>query len=140
MSSPGSPELPLQLRAKAFVSEDELAWLQQDCPDTIDWLRQNGFALLGTELWLIEDGTIRTAIKTASGPVIYVTACDPQDQESWSAYVQRSARHALETIEAFAWPEDSLEPKRPAYLNLCWADLGWFRAQKTHAAYFADER
>lgn len=119
---------PEALVAVAFVSGEEAAWLQEDCLKAIDWLVENGYAVLGFELWLPEDGGIRTAIRTKAGLAIYVSSCDQIEGETWENYVQRSAREAASFIRAFGWPGDSLEPPRPAYFNLTWADREWFRA------------
>jgi hypothetical protein len=132
--------LPESLSARAFVNGEDIAWEQKNCADAIDWLCRKGYAILGTELWLIEQDGIRTAIRTKSGPAIFVTNCDPVKGESWDVYVERSARHAAEKISLFRWPEDSLESPRPVYFNLCWADRNWFRIHKTNAEYFANER
>ncbi len=130
--------LPKPLSASAFVNGEDLAWEQKDCANTIDWLRKNGYAILGIELWLIEESGIRTAIRTISGPAIFVTNCNPVKGETWDSYVERSARDATENISVFRWPEDSLESPRPVYFNLCWADRDRLRIHKTNAAYFAD--
>jgi len=111
----------------ALVNGQEVAWLQEDCLKAIDWLAGNGYAVLGFELWLPEDGGIRTMISTKDGPAIYVSSCDPKKDETWENYVQRCAQEAAEHIGGFRWPEDSLEPPRPAYFNLTWADRDWFR-------------
>jgi hypothetical protein len=118
---------PKGLAAVAFVNGEEAAWEQKDCLAAIDWLSKNGYAVLGFELWLPEDGGIRTAIRTKAGPAIYVFSCNPMKSETWEDYVQRSAQEAAGHIGGFRWPEDSLEPPRPAYFNLCWADREWFR-------------
>ena len=130
---------PERLSAIAFVNGEEVAWEQKDCGDAIEWLRQNSFAILGIELWRIENGSIRTSVHTKSGPEIYVSHCDPEKGEKWQDYVERSARDAMENISAFHWPADSVEPLAPVYFNLCWADQEWFRTKSNHAAYLADE-
>jgi hypothetical protein len=130
---------PERLSAIAYVNGEEVAWEQKDCADAIEWLRQNGFAVLGIELWRIGDGSIRTSIHTKSGSEIYVTSCDPVRGETWQDYVERSARDAAEKISAFHWPEDSIEQPSPVYFNLCWADREWFRTKSNHAAYFTDK-
>jgi hypothetical protein len=132
--------LPEQLTASAFVNGEDLAWEQKDCANALDWLRKNGYAILGIELWLIGESGIRTAIRTKSGPAIYVTNCDPVKGESWESFVERSARDAAEKISSFHWPEDSLESSRPVFFNFCWADRDWFRTHKTNDAYSADKR
>ena len=132
--------LPEPLSASAFVSGEDVAWEQKDCANAIDWLRKKGYAILGMELWLVEESGIRTAIRTKSGPAIYATNCDPVKGESWDGYVERSARDAAQKITSFHWPEDSLESPRPVYFNLCWGDVDWFRTHRTNAAYFADQR
>jgi hypothetical protein len=140
MKSTKLTDLPEQLSASAFVNGEDVAWEQKDCTSAVDWLCKNGYAILGIELWLIEESAIRTSIQTKSGPVIFVTNCDPARGESWNSYVERSARDAAEKITSFHWPEDSLESPRPVYFNLCWAGRDWFHVNKTNAAYFANER
>jgi hypothetical protein len=138
MKPNGLANLPEPLSATVFVNGEDVAWEQKDCANAIEWLCQNGYAILGIELWLIEESGIRTAIRTKSGPTLYVTSCDPVKGESWDSYVERSARDATEKINQFHWPDDSLESPRPVYFNLCWADLEWFRIHKTHAAHSFD--
>lgn len=104
-----------------------MAWKQEDCAATIARLRSVGRAILGTELWSVVDGNIYTAIRTKAGPAIYCTACDPVENEGWNDYVERSARLAINWIEAFRWPEDSTEPRTPVYFNTEWVDREWFR-------------
>jgi hypothetical protein len=116
-----------ELAAVAFVNGEEAAWEQDDCLKAIDWLSKNGYAVLGFELWIPEDGGIRRAISTRAGPAFYVSSCDPIKGETWEDYVQRSAHEAAKRVGAFRWPDDALEPPRPAYFDLCWADLEWFR-------------
>jgi hypothetical protein len=96
-------------------------------------------ALLGIELWVVKEGGIQTAIHTESGPELYVTSCDPLKDETWQNYVERSARDAMKHILAFRWPADAVEPPRPVYFNLTWADREWFRTKGVHDAYFIDE-
>ena len=132
-------DLPEHLPAVGYISGDEVAWRQTDCETAIDWLRHNGSAILGTEIWLIDGGQIRTAIHTKSGPAYYVSNCDPLKGERWNQNVDRSAREAAEITSTFLWPEDSLQPRREVYFNLCWADREWFRKNGKYDAYFADE-
>jgi hypothetical protein len=139
MKPPGLTSLPERLRAIGFVSGEEIAWRQEDCAEAIDWLRRNQYAVLGIELWLIENGSMWTAIPTESGPAIYVTSCDPIKGEKWEDYVERSAREAAAAISAFHWATDAVGPPRPVHFNLCWADREWFRTKSRHEAYFADE-
>jgi hypothetical protein len=113
---------PKQLAAVAFVNGQETAWEQKDCLAAIDWFSNHGYAVLGFELWLPEEGGIRTAISTKAGPAIYVFSCNRKKHETWGDYVQRFAREATEGVRTFRWFEDALEPPRPAYFNLTWAD------------------
>ena len=127
--NPFPASLPDHLTASAFVS-GEPAWRQGDCTEVITWLSGNGYAVLGWELWLVTNGAIRTIMNTKSGGALYCNSCDPLPNESWSEYVQRSARLAEENVASFRWPEDSTEnPDTAAYFNLTWADRGWFRSR-----------
>jgi hypothetical protein len=120
--------LPEHLVTAAFVSR-EPAWKQRDCAEVIGWLSNNGYAVLGAELWLTANGTIRTLMNTERGRVLYSTHCDPLPEESWDKYVQRCAQLLAESVSAFRWPEDSLENPASAYFNLTWADRDWFRSR-----------
>jgi hypothetical protein len=131
--------LPERLSKIAFINGEEFAWKQEDCGSAIDWLSQNGYAILGFELWLVGNGRIRTAIHTKSGPGLYVTNCDPVEHESWECYVKRSAQDAVEKIGEFRWPADAIESPAPVYFNLAWADREWFLTRKTNGIYFIDE-
>jgi hypothetical protein len=126
---------PQQLGAVALVNGEEAAWEAKHCLTAIEWFSENGYAVLGFELWLVRDGGIGTAIRTKAGPAIYPFSCDPMRGENWEDYVQRSAREAAVHIAAFRWPEDSLEPPCPAFFNLCWADREWFRKHKKNAEH-----
>jgi hypothetical protein len=130
---------PEPLAAIAFANGEEPAWEQKDCQTAIDWLSQNNHAVLGIDLWLVRDGSISTAISTKSGPAIYVSSCDPLKRETWDDYVRRSAKEAGDFVAAFRWPEDSLEPPRTVYFNLCWADREWFRTHKENASHTFDK-
>jgi hypothetical protein len=125
---PPLTEMPEPLVATAFVNGDEAAWEQSRCGEVIAWLHDNGYAILGIELWLLKDGTISTFINTSSGQVLFCTSCDPVRNEYWDDYVRRSAQLATENIAAFRWPEDALETYRP-YFNLSWADRKWFQSR-----------
>jgi hypothetical protein len=130
---------PQRLAAVALVNGEEAAWPQKDCLEAIEWLTENGYAILGFELWLIRNGRVSTAISTKSGPAIYVFSCDPTKGEIWEDYVQRSAREVARHIAAFHWPDDSLEPARPASFSLSWADREWFHNTRENAEHPFDE-
>lgn len=130
MSQEGLDEIPEELAKRAFRHGEEMAWKQEDCADVIEWLRNAGFAVLGMELWVPDGGMIRTAIRTKTVPAIYCTACDPLKNERWDDYVERSARSTMDSIASFHWFEDFVEPPRPVYFNITWANRRWFREQK----------
>src|SRR5438552_7640919 len=121
--------IPEELIQNAFSNGEEFAWKQEDCGQVIDWLRHKGNAIMGIELWLPEGQNIRTGIKTKTELVIYCTACDPLETERWDDYVDRSAKLVIGAINSFSWPEDTVEPPRPAYFNITWASREWFREQ-----------
>jgi hypothetical protein len=121
------PGLPEHLPEAAFVSSggQEVAWKQSDCTEVIDWLSSNGHAVLGTELWPVRNGEIRTLINTKNGPVLHCPSCDPLPKEDWSEYVQRSARLAAAQIADFSWPQQSNEsPIPPISISLGRTDSG----------------
>ena len=122
------PNFPQKLAEVAFVHGDEAAWQQSDSLAAISWLAENNYAILGFDLWLTEKHSIRTAIATRAGPAIYAFDRDRMKAEAWEDYVRRSTQEASRAIAEFQWPLDALEPPRPVYFNLCWADAGSFAA------------
>ena len=49
------PDFPSELRVAAFGAGDEVAW-----PRILAGFGTNGYAVLGTELWLLKDAAIQT--------------------------------------------------------------------------------
>ena len=48
---------PPELAAQTFTAGPEAAWPLESVSRVVEWLGQNGFAVLGTELWIVgEDG------------------------------------------------------------------------------------
>jgi hypothetical protein len=133
----GPAEVPEELAQIAFRNGNEMAWKQENCTATIEWLRSARRGVLGTELWLVEGAHIRTSIWTKAGPAIYCTVCDPLQNERWDVYVERSATSAINWIASFRWPEDSIEPPSAVYFNIAWADRTWF-SEHSHVKFEAD--
>ena len=50
---------PPKLRAAAFRVGEEAAWLPTLAVAAVEWFSMNGYAVLGTELWLLRDGEIQ---------------------------------------------------------------------------------
>ena len=132
--TPFPPGLPQHLADAAYVDGDP-AWKQADCAEVIRWLSKSDQAVLGTEVWLVKDGLIRTEIDTVKGPVPYRTNCDPLKDEKWGDYVRRSGELAVNTVLGFRFPEDSMEsPDIAVYFNITWADRRWFQARNKFKA------
>lgn len=136
INSPTFPSnFPQELAKVAFTSGNEAAWQQDESLSAIRWFAENGYAILGFDLWLAENDGIRTAISTKAGPAICVWSCDRTKGETWQDYVHRSAQEAIKAV-GFPWFKDALEPPRPVYFNLCWADQEWC---EKNAERIADE-
>ena len=121
--------MPKGIAASALVVGDEVAWNQHDRSAAIEWLRDRGYAIVGTELWIPEGEGIRTVFATPEGPAIYVTSCDPLEGESWNDFIRRSSATADAAIGTFRLDENSADAETDVFFNLAWADLDWFRSR-----------
>jgi len=54
------PDFPSELRVAAFRAGDEVAWPRILAAAAVEWFGTNGYAVLGTELWLLKDVAIQT--------------------------------------------------------------------------------
>lgn len=105
--------LPEALRAAAFTVGTESAWQRADAIRVIGYCRENGVAILGSEVWL--RGAGRPVIPS---PYIYSSTTKPRrDNERWNQYVERTCEEAADYVRAFDW-----DPADTVHLS----DTPWF--------------
>lgn len=86
------PGFPSELAAKSFTTGSEAAWPLDSVSAVIEWLGQNGFAVLGTELWIVRDDGIQPGVFVNGMREIHGNAVSHMQNESWDTYVTRSAQ------------------------------------------------
>jgi hypothetical protein len=98
------PGVPPELAAQSFTKGSEAAWRPEFAPKVVEWLGQNGFAVLGTELWIVRDDRIQPGIIVNGVREIHGNAISRMQSESWDAYVSRSAQETLRYLSSFGRP------------------------------------
>lgn len=122
--------LPQLLVDAAFRTANEAAWPVDQAVDLIQWCRQAGLAVLGTELWMIDqsDNSIQPGLNSPEGFAICHNSCNPKPGEAYDEYVARSADEAIAAIRSYGEPVDPIEQQRRPYFNITWAGEEWLRA------------
>lgn len=114
------PDFPPQLRSTAFVSGEEVAWRPIDAIAAVEWFGEHGYAVLGTELWLLQDNQIQslpiglTGLREVHGNVVDRM----NEDDTWDFYVARVAAETLRYLRSFN-PADILE-KGDLHFQVTW--------------------
>ena len=80
-------------------------------------------AVLGGEIWLVIGGTIRGALPRREGklPGVYSWESKRSPEETWDAFVERSAFETLEAVKRMPPVDETAIPEGGAiYYNLTW--------------------
>lgn len=86
------PKFPSELSDMAFVINDEAAWPPTLAVAAVEWFGAHGYAVLGTELWLLQGGTIQSLPTGLSGMrEVHGNSVDRESEEAWSLFVARAA-------------------------------------------------
>jgi hypothetical protein len=96
---------PPELERDAFRAENgEFGWTEAQIQLVVDVLRSHEMAILGGELWWVQEGSTRwDLIPQRQGQrAVYTWATDRLATESWSDFVERGASEAL--AHARRWP------------------------------------
>ena len=92
--------LPSNLRDAAYRSASEVAWIRQDALSVVEFLHEQGYAVLGVDIW----------IPTGTSPTVPEAVCDLDSSrlpsEVWHTYVERSYGQAKKFISTFEFDED----------------------------------
>jgi hypothetical protein len=100
---------PSELRLAAFKTENEAAWPPTSAVAAVEWLATNGYAVLGTELWLLQDDGIQSLPTGISGArEVHGNTVNRRGEESWTSFVARAARETRAYLNAFS-PSDIVE-------------------------------
>ena len=120
------PDFPSELAVAAFRGGDEAAWPSMLAAAAVEWFGTHGYAVLGTELWVLEGANIQTLPIGVSGMrEVHGNKVNREREEAWSSFVARAAAETRAFLQLFN-PWDIVEPGL-VYFNVVWvneADYG----------------
>jgi hypothetical protein len=107
--------LPESLQITAYSAGGEYAWPRDQALLVIQNLSENGFAVIGAEVWLATDPG-----PTIPTPGIYTWEAQSRHAaEQWSAFARRVNNEAADFVSAFSWhPDDRKRTSDVPYFNL----------------------
>ena len=125
------PDFPSELRVAAFRAGDEVAWPRILAAAAVEWFGTNGYAVLGTELWLLKDAAIQSLLMGLSGTrEVHGNTVNRGNEESWSSFVGRAGAETRTYLQAFK-PSDIVERGQSVF-NVAWVSEGEFTNPSTH--------
>jgi len=84
---------PPELAAKAFVHSGEAAWRPPLAVEAVEWLGTHGYAVLGTEVFLLVGDGIQS--------LPYFQSVKRREDEDWNSFAPRSATETINYLTAF---------------------------------------
>jgi hypothetical protein len=116
---------PAELASVAFSSGDGVAWPPDLAVLAVEWFGSHGYAVLGTELWVLQTDGIQSLPVGRDGiRGVYGNTVDRQKDQAWSSFVVRSADETRKYLQAFN-PSDIVEQGQ-MYFNIVWASESRF--------------
>jgi len=110
---------PSELVDAAFVTGSEAAWTPSIAAAAIEWLGAHGYAVLGTELWLLQSGAIQSLPIGLSGMrEVHGNTVNRESDEPWSSFVARGAKETRTYLQSFN-PSEIVEQGQ-VYFNVVW--------------------
>jgi hypothetical protein len=120
------PDFPSVLRVAAFAAGDEVAWPPMHAAVAVDWFAEHGYAVLGTELWLLKDGAIQSLPMGLSGMrEVHGNTVNRGNEEPWRSFVARAGAETRTYLQAFN-PPDIVERGQLVF-NVVWVSEVEFR-------------
>ena len=117
---------PPELAAAAFKTDNEAAWRPLPACAAVQWFSAHGFAVLGTELWLLQNGAIQSLpIGTSGMREVHGNTVNRWSWETWTSYVSRAAAKTLCYLQSFN-PADIVE-EGEVYFNVAWVSEEEFK-------------
>jgi hypothetical protein len=116
---------PDELKADAFSTGVEASWPTGSANRVVDWLRQNGFAVLGTELWIVREDGIQPGIFVDGKREIHGNEVSRLQNEPWDKYVSRSGMETLRYLGDFEVPPEA-RIQGEVFFNIVWANESQF--------------
>jgi hypothetical protein len=123
-------DFPAQLAASVFWSGSDAAWPPGRTAEAIEWFSAHGYAILGTELWVVQAAGIQSlplGVDQRRGA--YGNTVKGRKDEMWSAFVQRSASETLAYLRALDVSE--IAEHGDLYFNVVWLSESRFKELAT---------
>ena len=112
-------EFPSELADGAFLAGNEAAWRLAAAAQVVEWLGLHGYAVLGTELWVIRDGAIHSLpIGQSTMPEVYGNVVNRQADEPWTTFVNRAASETVAYLRSFKSSE--IVERGDLHFNVTW--------------------
>ena len=108
-----------ELAAHSFTRGSEAAWPLDSVSAVVKWLGEHGFAVLGTELWVVRDNRIQPGVVVNGVREIHGNAVSHMRNESWNTYVTRCAEETLRYLNSFAMPPEAKQ-QGDVFFNVTW--------------------
>jgi hypothetical protein len=85
----------------------------------VEWLGAHGYAVLGTELWVLKGGAIQS-IPFGQGGMreVHGNTVNRESEEPWSSFVARAATETLTYLQSFDLAE--VIEQGDLYFNVVW--------------------
>lgn len=120
------PSFPAELADLAFSLEDEMAWSRDRAVLAVEWFGSHGYAILGTELWVVQTNGIQSLpLGHDRTRGVYGNAVSRQGDEAWNSFVARSMAETRAYLQAFNL-SDIAEPGE-LYFNVVWVSESGFK-------------
>jgi hypothetical protein len=118
-------DFPFELQTSAFTSGNDAAWPRPLAAEVVEWLGAHGYAVLGTELWVVNGEKILSLPLGTSGlPEVHGNTTNRRQGELWSEFIARAAAETARYLRQFR-PEEIRSPGEIRF-NVVWSDEGTF--------------
>jgi hypothetical protein len=123
------PNFPPELAAAAFRAGNEVAWPPMLGATAVEWFGANGYAVLGTELWILKGDKIQSLPLGLSGlREVHGNTVNREREEPWSLFVTRSAAETTAYLRSFR-TSDIVEQGQ-VYFNVTWVSEADFEGPR----------
>jgi len=113
------PCFPADLALAAFATANEAAWPPEVAPVVVQWLGTHGYAAIGTELWLLQNGSIQSLPLGSSGVLeVHGNTVNRRTEETWDSFVARAAAETRAYLSSFNRCEIAEDGQ--VYFNVVW--------------------
>jgi hypothetical protein len=124
---------PPELAREAFISGGEAAWPPRPASMAVEWFAAHGFAVLGTELWLLQNGAIQSLPVGLSGMrEVHGNTVERGVEEAWSAFVSRANAETIAYLQSFQFAE--IVEEGEVYFNVVWVSEADLESLKQRSA------